>query len=187
MKKIILSIVAFVAFWGVAVAQDINTASHTINLTVPEVAIIDIEPAASTSINMAVTAPTEAGNPLVWTSTNNTLWLNFSSTVSTGSKTRKVQVSATGIPSGITLKVATTSNSGGTGKGNRGTGVTTPFAISTTAADLVSGIKTSYTGDGSGNGYQLTYSLVEPADADYSTLYSGSNAITVTYTITAEN
>ncbi len=46
-------------------AQDTNTDGHTITVSIPEVALVDIEPAATKNITLGFTAPTEAGNPII--------------------------------------------------------------------------------------------------------------------------
>jgi hypothetical protein len=73
-------------------AQDTNTDNHTITISVPEVALVDIEPAASKNITLGFTAPTEAGNPIVANAANTTLWLNYSSIKSVADPTRNVSV-----------------------------------------------------------------------------------------------
>ncbi|STD14773.1 hypothetical protein [Chryseobacterium carnipullorum] len=67
MKKLNVSLaVCFFtfAFAGTLQAQDTNTDNHTITISIPEVALVDIEPAATKNITLGFTAPTEAGNPV---------------------------------------------------------------------------------------------------------------------------
>ncbi|MDQ0592571.1 hypothetical protein QFZ37_000940 [Chryseobacterium ginsenosidimutans] len=98
-------------------AQDTNTDNHTITISVPEVALVDIEPAATKNITLGFTAPTEAGQPIVANAANNTLWLNYSSIKSVADPTRNVSVKLNAIIPGIDIHVtaaAATGSGGGT-------------------------------------------------------------------------
>ena len=158
--------------------------AHVVNVSVPEVFILDVEPKNATTISLAPTAPTEAGNALDFSgATNNSLWLNYSSVVENATTTRKVTVQITNgtVPSGVDLKVAAATAVGGTGTVGTPTGT---ISLTNLAQDFVTGIGSCYTGDGSSKGHNLTYSFVlEPGN--YSKVYSTSTTpITVTYTIT---
>ncbi len=62
MKKLkILTVLLLMFSFANVNAQDSNTDSHTIEITIPAVALVDIEPAASKNITMGFSAPTEAG------------------------------------------------------------------------------------------------------------------------------
>jgi hypothetical protein len=165
-------------------AQDTNTDNHTIGITIPEVALVDIEPAASKNITMGFTAPTEAGLPIVASGTNNSLWLNYSSIKSDVDVTRNVSVKLNALVPGIDIKL-TAAAASGAGDGTLGT----PSAqLTLSAADqtVVSGIGSAYTGDGASNGHNLTYELAPGAAsiASYADLQATTTATaTVTYTI----
>ena len=76
MKKLNLSLAVCcitAAFSGSLKAQDTNTDNHTITISIPEVALVDIEPAATKNITLGFTAPTEAGNPITPSTSNTTL------------------------------------------------------------------------------------------------------------------
>ncbi len=190
MKNVFSTLAAILIFSGMALAQDNNDAStdnHNVAIKINPVAILDIETEGS-DVEFIPTAPTEAGLGFDFSATNNSLWLNFTSTVSKNDKAREIQVSYSGtLPAGVTLKVATTTNATGNGKGNRGssTYVGTPLTLTDKDQDFITGIKTAFTGDGINNGYQLTYSM-GMEENDYETLLSGDYNVVVTYTITGE-
>ncbi|WP_294302206.1 hypothetical protein [uncultured Chryseobacterium sp.] len=167
-------------------AQDTNTDNHTITISVPEVALVDIEPAATKNITLGFTAPTEAGNPLVANAANNTLWLNYSSIKSVADPTRNVSVKLNAVIPGVDIRV-TAAAATGAGGGTLGT----PAAqLTLSAADqtIISGIGSAYTGNGANNGHNLTYSLAPGSGpggvAVYADLQATATTVaTVTYTI----
>lgn len=189
MKKVnfplILSLVAL-AFSAQMHAQDTNTDNHTITISVPEVALVDIEPAATKNITLGFTAPTEAGNPVIANAANTTLWLNYSSIKSVADPTRNVSVKLNAIIPGIDIHV-TAAAATGAGGGTLGT----PAAqLTLSAADqtIVSGIGSAYTGNGANNGHNLTYALAPGSGPGGVAVYADLQAVattvaTVTYTI----
>lgn len=168
-------------------AQDTRTDAHDVSVTIPEVALLDLEVASgSKNITLAATAPTEAGNSITFTSaTNNTLWMNYSSIKRTGTDpSRKVTVSLTGsVPGGTVLRVI----GGNDAAGGAGTvGSPTPIVtLSSTAQDFITGIGSAYTGTGANRGHNLTYSLGLSATAGSYALLDAANSgtVTVTYTL----
>ncbi len=188
MKKTTLPMVAMLvasAFLSTVKAQDSNTDSHNITISVPEVAIVDIEPASSKNIVLGFTAPTEAGLPLVAIGTNNTLWLNYSSIKSTENPTRNVSASLNSVIPGIDIKV-TAAAATGAGGGAVGTTAGT-ITLSAAPQAIVSGIGSAYTGDGVNNGHNLTYALAPGGNgtvANYADLQAAASTVAkVTYTI----
>ncbi|MCY1663634.1 hypothetical protein [Chryseobacterium sp. SL1] len=167
-------------------AQDTNTDNHTITISVPEVALVDIEPAASKNITLGFTAPTEAGNPIVANAANTTLWLNYSSIKSVADPTRNVSVKLNAVIPGVDINV-TAAAATGSGGGTLGT----PSAqLTLSAADqtIISGIGSAYTGNGANNGHNLTYALAPGSGpgvvAAYADLTAAAITVaTVTYTI----
>lgn len=167
-------------------AQDINKDTHTITISVPEVALVDIEPAATKNIILGFTAPIEAGNPITPNTANSTLWLNYSSIKSVADPTRTVSVSVNSIISGIDIHVtaAAATGSGGGLVGEPAAQLT----LSATDQIIISGIGSAYTGNGANNGHNLTYALAAGSGpggvAVYSDLQAMANTTaTVTYTI----
>ncbi len=162
---------------------DTNTDNHTLTVSIPNVALLDIE--GGTAVTLSPAAPTEAGNPIDFTSdTDNSLWLNYSSVVGNTITTRSVKVAATGtLPAGSSLIVeagAAASSGGGT-KGSSAGAVT--IAALNTDYTVISGIGSCYTGNGASSGHQLTYSLTE-STADYGSLnFDSDYTVTLTYTL----
>lgn len=179
--KFALGLAATFISFGVS-AQDINKDDHTVTISIPEIAIVDIEPAASKNITLGYTAPDEAGNPIVPNASNTTLWLNYSSIKSVADPTRTVSVKLTALIPGVDIKV-TAAAATGSGGGATGTGSTKTL----TASDqiLISGIGSAYTGNGANNGHNLTYELVSVGGvASYADLQASAGTVaTVNYTI----
>ncbi|RNA63924.1 hypothetical protein D1631_18065 [Chryseobacterium nematophagum] len=167
-------------------AQDSNTDNHTITISIPEVALVDIEPAATKNITLGFTAPTEAGNPVTPTASNTTLWLNYSSIKSVADPTRNVSVKVNAVIPGIDINV-TAAAATGSGGGTLGT-PSAQLTLSASDQTIVSGIGSAYTGNGANNGHNLTYALAAGSGpggvADYADLQATiSTVATVTYTI----
>lgn len=167
-------------------AQDTNTDNHTITISVPEVALVDIEPAATKNITLGFTAPTEAGNPVVANAANNTLWLNYSSIKSVADPTRNVSVRLNALVPGIDIRV-TAAAATGAGGGTLGVPAA-QLVLSAADQTLISGIGSAYTGNGANNGHNLTYSLAPGSGpggvAVYADLQATATTVaTVTYTI----
>ena len=159
--------------------------SHTLTVDIPEVAILDIE--GGTAITLEPDAPTEAGDPIDFTSdTDNSLWLNYSSIIgSTTEPTRKVTVAVTGtLPTGANLKVVAGAADINDGGGNLGTpAAEVTLAAVSTEYDFINNVRSCYTGDGANKGHQLTYSMTED-NANYGALdFDEDYTVTVTYTL----
>ncbi len=149
------------------------------------IALLDIENAgATTNFSLDVPAPTEAGkglssNPLVSYSDN---WLNYSCAArDVTSRNIQVSISSGSIPPGLELQL-TVSAATGSGAGTLGTPVATNLLLTSTAQNIITGIRGSYTGNGSGNGHQLTYELHFDG-VNFDQLDKISAPITILYTI----
>lgn len=189
MKKLKLTIAMSlfaVAVSGNLSAQDNNTDNHTITISIPEVALVDIEPAATKNITLGFSAPTEAGNAIVPSAANNTLWLNYSSIKSAAHPTRKVTVSLNKVIPGVDIHVTAASATGsGGGLVGNSAGLLT---LNATDQTIISGIGSAYTGNGANNGHNLTYALAAGSGpggvATYDNLEATAvGSVTVTYTI----
>lgn len=191
MIKYIKFMFAMILIGGIAnqtlLAQDTNTEAHDVTINIPEVALLDIEPAASTAITLAPTAPTEAGSPLDFSSsTDNTLWLNYSSIIgSTTEANRKITAAITNgtMPGGMLLKVQAGADAGN-GDGTMGTAAG-QLTLSGSAQDLITGIGSCYTNTPENNGHQLTYTLeLNGAGGSYANLdFDDATTLTITYTL----
>jgi len=175
MKKLIYIICCFCAISSFGQSQGI--ANATFNLF--EVAMLDLEPDNST-VTLSL-ATNEAGEKAAIVTSNNKKWLNFSSAVSSTEAARSISVKIDGgqVPSGLFLKLST-SNVMGIGKGLRGTPAA-EVTLNNTSQTIVSNIRGAYTGNGIGNGYELTYNL---EIFDYKLLdFNQSATLTITLTL----
>lgn len=178
-----LHILAF-AILLLSVAQVAGQSSddHDVGLTIPQIALLDIEPNIA-NITLSLTPPSEAGRPLTVgaAGTNNSKWLNYSSAIAPAAPARTVtaQVTSGAVPNGLNLLLQASSYSGG-GAGTTGSPVG-QVTLNNTAKTIISGIGGSYTGNGANNGHRLTYTL---AISDYAQLnYSQSTNLQITFTI----
>lgn len=166
-------------------AQDDNDDMHDINITIPEVALLDIEPSANTTISLGAIAPTEAGDPIDFSATtDNTLWINYSSIIgSTTEPSRKVTAKYSGtLPGGMLLKVNAAADAGN-GAGNVGTPVG-QITLTTSDQDFVTTIGSCYTNTPENNGHQLTY-VLEVDPGNYGDIdFDDATTLTVIYTLT---
>lgn len=172
-------------------AQDTKVASHLVTITIPQIALLDLEVASGTTdVTLAGTAPTEAGLPMIFEDAyakNATIWMNYSSIVK-DALLRNVTVAITNgsVPSGLKLTVLASAASAD-GAGTKGTAAT-ELTLSGTAQSIVTGIGSTYTGDGAAKGRNLTYQLGYATDAatDYKDLRFVDTAapLTITYTLT---
>ena len=136
--------------------------------------------------NTITLAPTTASaGTIIADDPNSALYLVVTSTVTSSFvdlvetvDTRDITVSIDAAIPGFDIKVAAAAPTGG--DGTFGTAVTTPFTLTTSPQNIVSGIGSCYTGVGT-LGYNLTYSLVKNT---YANIRAKNNAVTVTYTIT---
>jgi len=174
-------------FFSTQAQTDNATASHGVTIEIPEVAILDIEP-ASNSFTLAPTKPDEAGLALDFSKAiNSDLWLNYSSIVgSTSDKSRTIDVKVGdgAVPDGLVLTV-TAGADNGTGDGTMGTPNALPITLSSTAQEIITGIGSCYTGSPERNGHQLTYALaLNEADGSYGKIdFDQSQTIKIVYTI----
>jgi len=164
----------------IAFAQDNNTDNHQVSIVIPEISLLDIEPEASKDISITMVAPTEAGDALA-DQTDNNLWLNVTSIVASGD-TRSISTSIDAAVAGLDLKVVAGAYSGA-GFGSWGA-AQPELTLSTSSQDLVTGIKSGYTFNGDGNGYQLTYTVAPKGDNTFGDIVADTENITVTYTLT---
>jgi hypothetical protein len=157
-----------------------STATVSFSLYLADIATIAVVPANST-INLVGSASSIAGNELTFTSNNN-LWINFTSQVSSGNlRNITAQITSGSLPSGTSLKLTITGPSG-TGAGLPGN-IVSPQTLSNSQPQkiIVSGIGNATTGTGVNNGYNIKLELVI---TDFSLLKSGNTSISITFTIT---
>lgn len=169
---------------------DTNEASHFVTITIPEVALLDLESTLGNDITL-IGSVTEAGEAMTFgtAATNATIWMNYSSIVGSTETSRSVTVALSGnVPTGLKLTVQAGTYSG-IGKGTLGVAEVNPIILlsnATAATPIVTAIGSAYTGDGITNGHLLTYLLGYENDAatDYAGLNFDSSAdLTITYTL----
>jgi hypothetical protein len=191
MKKLSVIIATVLFSIGVANAvvvptgDDDNTATHTVAINIPTVALVDVEDAdgEATTINLAPDiSALEAGEAVDFSTANdNSLWLNYTSVVAS-EQTRNITASISGtLPSGISLKL----QAGGisTGNGARGNSAG-QITLSENGQNVVTDIGSAYTESGENKGHQLTY-VLDMNNNSYAGLIAADNYnVTVTYTIT---
>lgn len=131
-----------------------------LGISIPEVAIIDIEYMGSKSLEFEVVPPVISGGaPEVQQTNNSQLWINYSSAVASwgGKRSIVAQVINGNLPSGLSLFVQASSYKG-KGKGEFGSSVG-KTAISSQPRPIVTNIGSCYTGNGLNNGHSLDFSL----------------------------
>ncbi|NBA87315.1 hypothetical protein GVN16_16190 [Emticicia sp. CRIBPO] len=186
-QKLSFALVCFIGLGlGSSFGQDTKTDNHTVSITIPEVAILDLELSTSKNLTMNFVAPTEAGNPITAPVNNTTLWLNYSSIVEpTGvDASRTVSVKTSALIPGVDIKV-TAGADAGAGAGTKGVPVAAGVTLTTTDQNLITGVGSSWTDTGVSKGHQLTYAVSLTSAATYSSLVSGTSTVTVTYTLSA--
>jgi len=212
MKNVNLLIVAVVAlFASNANAQDnsdLNTASHLLNVNVPEVALIDIydsntgTEAATVVFNMANATAlginAEAGLYAFSALSYTNLWLNYTSVVATATNssgydlTRQINVqleAGSTFPASLDLRItpvapAIVANGGTTDSAGTVTGAGVALGVTNAIgvdALLVTSIESVYTGD-LAKGVKLTYTLEQ--NGNFALYRAGSYSATLKYTLT---
>ena len=161
--------------------SDMDT--HDLDFEIPEISLMDIEPNRST-ITLALDAPTEAGSPLtaIADGTDNSKWINYSSSLAPATLAKSITAQITGgtLPGGISLSLQASAYAG-SGDGVTGTSAGS-ITLSGVAQSIITGIGGAYTGNGAGNGHQLTYTL---SITDHNALdFDESTTVEVTFTIT---
>ena len=175
------------AFAFTATAQDDKDDDHTVQITIPEVAILDLEGASGTSVVLAVQAPTEAGLAVDFSDAkDSSVWVNYSSIVgSVTEASRKVSTKITNgsVPGGMLLKVTAAADAGN-GDGTVGSSAA-QVTLSASDQDFITGIGSCYTGDGASNGHNLYYSLeLDPNAGSYANIdFDDATTLTILYTI----
>lgn len=159
---------------------DGNSDDHTVTIVIPQIAMLDIESSTeSNAISITMVEPGEAGDAPA-DQTNDNLWLNVTSIV-IADATISISVSINAAVAGLDLKVVAAAYNGD-GFGFWGTAKSELTTLSTSSQNLVTGIKSGYTVNGAGNGYQLTYTVSPNKTFGY--LVADTESITVTYTLT---
>lgn len=149
------------------------------------IALVDIETfGATNNFTLTIPVPTEAGNPLGSNplATNSDNWINYSNAVPVvTSRNIEVSISSGSVPSDFELELSVGAATGA-GAGNLGTAVSGPLTLSGTPQDLITNIRGAFTGDGPGNGHQLSFAL-NYLGTNFDQLDSQDITLTILYTI----
>jgi len=161
-----------------------KTDSHTVTITIPEVALLDLESTTGENgIELTATEPTKAGDKVVFNQTNSDLWINYSSIVGKKS-TREVTVAITegDVPAGLELSVVAKDDVK-KGEGTTGSAIKDAIVLNDKkAVTIIEGVGSAYTGNGANKGHNLTYKIAQTGS--YSDLKFGDSSLTIMYTLT---
>lgn len=151
--------------------------------TLPEVALVDIEPGGDNRVKFTIMPESESGSaPAVQHSAENSLWLNYSSALPAHQNSRSItaEVSQGAVPRGVKLFLEASEFSGsGGGLPGQTAG---RIELTNQPRPIVTGIGNCYTGDGVLSGHQLSFTI---EISDYTQLEStGENNFVVLYTLT---
>jgi len=158
-----------------------QSARHPVCLVIPEIAIVDIEP-NNTAINLQFKAPLEGGKAISADEVNENKWLNYTSAITRTGSNRRItaQIANGSLPEGVELRLKA-NNYTGSGKGTHGQS-SGQISLNSTPKTIINNIGRAFTGNGVGNGHQLTYSL---AISDYKKLDATEQVeVMVIFTIT---
>ena len=153
-----------------------------VRFSIPEIAVMDIEPAYN-NIEFSVSASSNpGGEPVVEQISGESIWINYSSAINTNGNKRSInaQLLDNSLPSGISFYVEASAASP-FGSINQGAS-TGKVKISSTPRPIISGIGSCFTGDGVNKGHEIKYFL---EITDFDKIESKNNQVfTVMYTIT---
>jgi len=178
-QKISTLLIALVWCLSPAMGQ-VDTDNHDLSVTIPQVVIMDIEPSNS-SIQLTLGPPVEAGNSMQLP-TNTTKWINYTCALSPSATNKiiRAQITSGALPPGVSLQLQAGAYTGG-GAGTTGSTVGI-ITLSASPQSIITGIGRSYTGNGSGQGHQLTYSL-DIVNQSLLNFDTNGASVTVTFTI----
>jgi hypothetical protein len=186
MKPIIKSIFLFATLLIFCVPQAFaqwEEGELNVSISIPPVALIDIEPAIENSIHFSIVPSAESGaSPQVRkTSSGESLWINYSSALQNAQSRRSIvaEISEGILPEGISLNVEA-SRFQGKGKGQLGQS-TGKVSLSNQPQTIITGVGNCFTGDGQNNGHLLTFSIEV---SDYAKISTADEvAFTILYTL----
>lgn len=187
LKAAIWIVVLFCLITLGGTAQD-NSASHEINVRIPEVALLGLVSETQTDIHLNAFSPSEAGDAVDFSDADdNRIWINYSSIISEATPKRKVIAMIQGeIPQGMKL-IVEASEFSGTGKGKVGKPAG-EVELSNQPSDIIVDIGSCFTGKGVNNGHYLTYKLEKENSAEnYALLNQQNSSVNVVYTLTDYN
>jgi hypothetical protein len=166
---------------------DTNFGEHNAVLTIPEVALLDLEATNGTTVALNPSVPTEAGLALSFPVTDTSIWLNYSSIMGSNTESSRnvtAQITSGIVPAGTLLKITVATDSGN-GDGLMGT-PSVPIVLTSVAQNVITGIGSAYTGNGVNKGHNLLYTLdLLPSAGAYGLLdFDFNETLVITYTLT---
>lgn len=173
----------FLIVFAVALSGSLNlraqtaTGNNSLTMGIPAIALLATDVSAVT-LQLTTSTAGEAISGGIGTT-----HVQISSIVTSGN-TRKINASVTGVPAGTSLAVSATVPTNGNFGGTVGTGLP-DITLTASAADLVTGIGSCFTGTASDDGYVLDYEWDSGVPGSYGTIVelSGGTA-TVVLTLT---
>jgi hypothetical protein len=156
----------------------VSQTSTDVGITLPSVALLDIEPNNS-AVLLELKSPTEAGSFVKSTQQTNAKWINYTSAVPSGAfRSVSVQIEYGNVPAGTLLKAHASAPSGG--KGTLGVSGGT-ITVSSSPQRIILNIGGAATGNGANFGHGISYSLevVNVGQLDFNT----SGTVGIIYTL----
>lgn len=173
-------IVTFVIMIGFGAKSHVcgQSSSERVSISMPQIALVDIEPDNSTIV-LNLKPAQEAGLFEFETLGNNVKWINYSSAIEVG--TRRgifVQLTSGSVPSGTSLFITAGNSAGGAGVLGSSVGA---VQLSNSPSLLIQNIGGAFTGNGANRGHSISYKLEVTDVAKLN--YEESQTVTVSFTI----
>ena len=161
-------------------AQQKNITEMPITVSIPAVALIDFEG----SNHRIVFKSTNVVDQVISPSTENSIWLNYTSIVQSGTTNYiTVHISSGQLPPESSVNLEITDDVGA-GSGKIGVASSAQIELSMYPQSIITDIGSCYTGRGIEKGHRLTYLWNNIEDYSESRYAKTEFEITVTYTIT---
>jgi len=175
-------VLAFVCMHTLPLMAQWDNSSINVRFSVPEIAVLDIEPNIG-NVEFSINAASEpGGEPEVVNKSNESIWINYSSAIRKNENTRsiKAEISEGVIPKGISFFIEA-SPASAFGSKNQGSSAG-KVKIAGAPKPIITGIGSCFTGDGVNMGHELKYVL---EISDFTQIDAiGDHEFTVLYTIT---
>ncbi|MBC8184216.1 hypothetical protein H8E88_24240 [candidate division KSB1 bacterium] len=178
MKKLFAILVfslLVIGLTGMGMAQ--STATHDVNINVDDIVLLAV---SGGTITLDVTVPAAGGGDPVGETDNTTVYLQYTSVVSSTTRNVAARISASAVPSGLALSVQAIGTPG-TNEGTYGAAIT----LSDTDQNFVTAIASCATGTGGTDGALLEYILSVTSATTLN--YGDDTTVTITYTLSDDS